>query len=165
MASGQPACKLNSFHGIRLSQDSKQIWMSDDSKNVLYYHINIYFRITCLNIQPKRSMCCRLNLPTRTKYPTKNMLDSRGLWRCTVHTTHLSPYHMQCTKAKQVIFIGVHSVRWSTAFTMARALAHVADAGCLGSVIECCGSALLYITSSVWRVSFRYACLSSGLVI
>ena len=79
MALGQPACKLDSFHGTRLAQDSKQIWMSDDSKNALYYHINIYFRITSLKIQPKRSMCYSLNLPTRTKYPTKNMLGSRGL--------------------------------------------------------------------------------------
>ena len=71
---------------------------------------------------------------------------------------------MRCTNAKQVIFIGVHSVRRSTAFTVARA--HVADAGCLGSVVECCGSALLSVTSSVWRVFFsRYACLSSGLVV
>ena len=59
---------------------------------------------------------------------------------------------MRCTNAKQVIFIGVHSLRRSTAFTVARA--HFADAGCLGSVVECCGSALLSITSSVWRVLF-----------
>ena len=69
----------NSFLGTRLSQDSKQIWMSDDSKDVLYSHIIIYFRITYLRIQTKRSMCYRLNLPTRTKYPTKNILGSRGL--------------------------------------------------------------------------------------
>ena len=79
MASGQPACKLNSFLGTRLSQDSKQIWMSDESKDVLYSHIIIYFRITYLRVQTKRSMCYRLNLATRTKYPTKNMLGSRGL--------------------------------------------------------------------------------------
>ena len=85
MASGQPACKLNSFLGTRLSQDSKQIWISDDSKDVLYSHIIIYFRITYLRIQTKRSMCYRLNLPTRTKYPTKNMLGSRCLWRYTQH--------------------------------------------------------------------------------
>ena len=69
----------NSFLGTRLSQDSKQIWMIDDSKDVLYSHIIIYFRITYLRIQTKRSMCYRLNLPTRTKYPTKNMLGSRCL--------------------------------------------------------------------------------------
>ena len=70
---------------------------------------------------------------------------------------------MRCTNAKQVIFIGVHSVRRSTAFTVTRA--HVADAGCLGPVAECCGSASLSVTSSVWRVFSRYACLSSGLVV
>ena len=86
-----------------------------------------------------------LNFYNLKKLSPKNRA-SRGL------KSIVGPYHMRCTNAKQVIFIGVHSVRRGTAFTVARA--HVADAGCLGSVVECCGSALLSVTSSVWRGFF-----------
>ena len=57
----------NFFHGIRLSQDSKQIWMSDDSKNVLYYHINIYFP----NYLPQNTAKTFNVLPFELAYPNQ----------------------------------------------------------------------------------------------